>query len=208
MTLQEPAAGDAPAHSEPVGRRERKKLETRARLHRAAIELFARQGYHETRIAEIAEAADVSESTFFRYFESKAGVALEGMRRHAEAAIDAVRARPAHESPVEACLAVSLSPRSAGLTPTTEEATGFALLGNIPELAPRAMALGEKMVNELAEDVARRLGEPPGSVRVRMQAHALNMVGVAAMEVWLTDPTRLDPQALSREALLELQRGL
>lgn len=34
------------------------------------------------------------------------------------------------------------------------------------------------------------------------------MVGIAAMEVWLADPTRADIQAASREALLELQRGL
>jgi len=70
------------------------------------------------------------------------------------------------------------------------------------------MAMGERFVNILAEDVARRLGEPVGSVRVRLQAHALNMVGIAAMEVWLADPTRVDIQAASRDALLELQRGL
>ena len=70
------------------------------------------------------------------------------------------------------------------------------------------MAMGAKFVGVLAEDVARRLGEPAGSVRVRLQAHALNAVGMAAMEVWLADPMRVDLQEASLEALTELQQGL
>ena len=68
---QESAAANESSPATPPGRRERKKQETRDRLHRAALKLFAQQGYPQTRIAEIADAADVSESTFFRYFESK-----------------------------------------------------------------------------------------------------------------------------------------
>jgi hypothetical protein len=34
------------------------------------------------------------------------------------------------------------------------------------------------------------------------------MAATAAMEVWLSDPTRVDLQEISREALLELKRGL
>ena len=117
-------------------------------------------------------------------------------------------ARPADESPIDACLAVNKSPDSAGFRPSPEEAGEFALLATIPELAPRVMVMGQKFVNILAEDVARRLGEPCDSVRVRVQAHALNMAGTAAMEVWLSDPTRVDLQTASREALLELKRGL
>ena len=202
-------AARADESSAPVapGRRERKKQETRDRLHRAALALFARQGYAGTRIAEIAEAADVSESTFFRYFESKEGVALEGVRRRAQAIVEAVCARPAHESPVEACLAVTMSPESEAFRPDPDDAAEFALLARTPELAPHAMRMGERFVKIVAEDVARRLGEPVGSVRVRLQAHALNMVNRASMEVWLADPERVDLQAAAREALLELQRG-
>ena len=172
------------------------------------MELFAKQGFRETRISEIAEAADVSESTFFRYFEGKEGVALEGTRRRAQATVEAVCARPADESPIEACLAVARSAESARLAPDPNDADEIALLRRTPELAPYAMAMAERFVQIFAEDVARRLGEPVHSLRVRVQAHALNMTNKAAMEVWLADPERVDLRAANEEALLELQRGL
>jgi len=54
-----------------ASRRDRNKLRTRFRLQRAALELFANQGYDATTIAQITEAADVSLRTFFRYFDAK-----------------------------------------------------------------------------------------------------------------------------------------
>jgi AcrR family transcriptional regulator len=55
----------------PPSRREEKKLETRERLLRAALDLFVRQGYAQTRVDEIARAAHVSRQTFFNYFPEK-----------------------------------------------------------------------------------------------------------------------------------------
>ena len=60
-----------------LGLRERKKLRTRAALRASAFELFRRQGYDETTVAQIAEAADVSQTTFFRYFPSKEALVVE-----------------------------------------------------------------------------------------------------------------------------------
>jgi AcrR family transcriptional regulator len=53
------------------GLRERKKQQTRERIARTALELFARDGFHETTIPAIAEAADVSPRTVSSYFPAK-----------------------------------------------------------------------------------------------------------------------------------------
>src|ERR1700721_3046046 len=52
-------------------RRERRRLETRERLYRSALELFAERGYLETTVEDITEAADVGKGTFFNYFPTK-----------------------------------------------------------------------------------------------------------------------------------------
>ena len=56
------------AHS---NRRERRRLETRERLYRAALELFGERGFLETTVEDITDAADVGKGTFFNYFPTK-----------------------------------------------------------------------------------------------------------------------------------------
>jgi AcrR family transcriptional regulator len=57
-----------------MGRRERRAAETRLRLFRCALELFAQRGFSNVTVEDITEAADVGKGTFFNYFESKDSV--------------------------------------------------------------------------------------------------------------------------------------
>ncbi|MCX4880527.1 MULTISPECIES: TetR family transcriptional regulator [unclassified Streptomyces] len=82
--------------------RERKKQRTRDALLRAAVELFTSRGYEGTTVDDIAEAVDVSQRTFFRYFAGKEEAALALQELVAARFVEAVRARPAHEAPLEA----------------------------------------------------------------------------------------------------------
>ena len=52
-------------------RRQRRAAETRLRLFRCALDLFARRGFFNVTVEDITEAADVGKGTFFNYFESK-----------------------------------------------------------------------------------------------------------------------------------------
>ncbi len=54
-----------------LGRRERRRVETRERIYRAALGLFAQRGYLQTTVEDITEAADVGKGTFFNYFPTK-----------------------------------------------------------------------------------------------------------------------------------------
>jgi AcrR family transcriptional regulator len=85
-----------------TGLRERKKQRTHDALLRAAVELFTTQGYEQTTVDEIAEAVDVSQRTFFRYFAGKEEAALALVEMTVARFVEAVRARPPHEAPMEA----------------------------------------------------------------------------------------------------------
>lgn len=63
--------GEESAHLKKSGRRERKARETRLRLFRAALQLFADRGFQNVTVEDITDAADVGKGTFFNYFDSK-----------------------------------------------------------------------------------------------------------------------------------------
>ncbi len=58
-------------HLKAMGRRERRAAETRLRLFRCALQLFAERGFPNVTVEDITEAADVGKGTFFNYFDSK-----------------------------------------------------------------------------------------------------------------------------------------
>jgi len=96
-----------------AGRRERRRLETRERLFRAALDLFARRGFLETTVEDITEAADVGKGTFFNYFPTKEHVlATFGAQRIAAIERGLERARTGPVLPVLEELAVDLAGQS------------------------------------------------------------------------------------------------
>jgi AcrR family transcriptional regulator len=84
------------------GLRERKKQQTREKIGRVALELFAERGYEQTTLAEIADAADVSTRTIFAYFQSKEDVLFCGEPAFHEALKQALEGRPEGVTTVDA----------------------------------------------------------------------------------------------------------
>jgi len=75
-------------------------VRTRGAIQHHALRLFREQGYEETTVGQIAEAAEVSESTFFRYFASKEATVLED--DFDAALFELLRAQPPELSPIAA----------------------------------------------------------------------------------------------------------
>ena len=80
------------------GLRERKKVKTRLAIEDAALALFEERGYEATTVDEIADRAEVSTTTFFRYFPTKADVLLGDHGIQLPAIRQTIVDRPASEN--------------------------------------------------------------------------------------------------------------
>lgn len=78
----------------PPGRRERKKQQTRDSIAREGLRLFLANGFKATTIAQIAEAADVAESTIFLHFATKDDILFAGHAEEAAKLVDLLVCRP------------------------------------------------------------------------------------------------------------------
>ena len=90
------------AHAPMPGLRERKRLRTREAIARAALDLFDRQGFAETTIPQIAEAADVSPRTVSAYFPRKEELALPDSEEAFATLHARLHGRPPEESAADA----------------------------------------------------------------------------------------------------------
>jgi AcrR family transcriptional regulator len=157
------------------GLRERKKARTRAAIQREALRLFERQGYAETTVDEIAAAAEVSQSTFFRYFPTKEElVAYDALD---DVLIGAFRAQPAELGPLDALLG-SLATARARLEPDAweQEQRRHRIFRSDPELRGRMLAEGMRSLDMLARLFGERVGRDADDFAVRALAGAV--VGV------------------------------
>ena len=89
----------------------------RERLVVAAVDLFTEQGYDATTVAQIAERAGVTRSTFFRHFSDKREVLVAGQETLSQLLVEGIAAAPAGASPLEA-VAAGLTRASSALGPT------------------------------------------------------------------------------------------
>jgi AcrR family transcriptional regulator len=167
----------------PVGLRERKKARTRAAIREHALRLFREQGYHATTVEQIAEAAEVSPSTFFRYFPTKEDVVLQD--DFDVLGMEAFQAQPAEMSPV-AALRAATAQTFAAMDP--DEIARFQetieMTWTVPEIRTRALDEFARTIDEIAEAIALRTGHSPDEFAVRNLAGAVVGVIVSATLPW------------------------
>jgi AcrR family transcriptional regulator len=161
-----------------LGLRERKKLRTRAAIRAHALRLFREQGYAQTTVEQIAEAAEVSPSTFFRYFPTKEDVVM--VDDIDPLLIAAFNAEPPGTPPLRA-LRNAIKRVYAELDPAQieqEHARG-ALIASVPELQGKLMQNLTRTVSLLAKAVAERVGRPEDDLAVRTLTGVVVGVGLA-----------------------------
>ena len=196
--------------------RERKKARTRASLREHALRLFREQGYQATTVEQIAAAAEVSPSTFFRYFPTKEDVVLQDDME--VRLLEALERQPADLPPIAAVRAAMVE---AWRSFTPEEWQQIRLGGElsmrVPEIRARAVNEFSRMINAIAEGIARRSTcTPPNRLRIRVLAGAVVGVMIAVFLPEHLQPEDavgadyLGPDSVSQidEALRLLEQGL
>ena len=92
----------------------------RERLVLAAVDLFTEQGYDATTVAQIAERAGITKSTFFRYFPDKRELLVAGQETLSRLLTEGIAEAPAEATPLEA-VAVGLQRASTAMGPMTRQ---------------------------------------------------------------------------------------
>jgi AcrR family transcriptional regulator len=162
-----------------LGLRERKKIKTRQTIRREAFRLIEENGYAATTVEQIADAAEVSPSTFFRYFPSKESVLLADDLD--PMILDALAQLPADLSPIQAFRrAYEITIASMSEDQRQFENIRQRLIFSIPELKAAVYDEYFRTVSSVAEAVSRRTGRAAGDFEVRVFAGALTGAMMAA----------------------------
>jgi AcrR family transcriptional regulator len=170
---------ESPVSDRP-GLRERKKAKTKAAIQEHAIRLFRDQGYENTTVEQIADAAEVSQSTFFRYFANKEDVVIYDTLD--PILIEAWRAQPAELGPI-AAMRAAMKQVFAELDPSyVDEMTERGrLVYRVPELREAMVNDMLRTTNVIAAEVALRCGRSPDEFEVRVFTGAMMGALLAAM---------------------------
>jgi AcrR family transcriptional regulator len=189
-----------------VGLRERKKARTRAEIQAHALRLFHQQGYDATTVAQIIEEAEVSESTFFRYFPTKADVVLfDGMDA---LIVGAFRDQP-HELGEIHALRVALQTVFNRLSAqeAVDQRERMDLIFSVRELRATLLEQLVSTMELLRQVLAERTGRQPDELALRTLAGAVMGVTMAVMVAFGDDPTA-NIGTLLDDALGHLEAGL
>ncbi len=152
--------------------RERKKMKTRKAIRHAAYRLFEEQGYDATTVEQIAAAAEVSPSTFFRYFPTKEDVVLTD---EYDPVMEAeLRARPADEPLVESVRqAVSGPLRQMYAEEREEMLLRLRIAREVPAVRARMGEGTTASCRMLVDVLAERTGRPRDDFQLRVLVGAL-----------------------------------
>ncbi len=189
-----------------AGLRERNRLRTREEIKAAALRLINEQGYAATTVDQIAKAADVSPSTFFRYFPTKEDAVLAD--DYDAGMIETFRKQPP-DIPVLEAFRLAIREMFSGVSEADRltETLRMRTIFEVPELRDRMLGTLADNIRMLAGLVAERTDRSPADPKVVHLAGAVVGVAIAAMARSLAAPDS-NPVELLDEAISDLIAGL
>ncbi|GAA3294417.1 TetR family transcriptional regulator [Dactylosporangium vinaceum] len=189
------------------GLRERKKQKTRWAIQEHAVRLFVQQGYDATTVEQIAEAAEISPSTFFRYFKTKEDVIIQD--RYDELMAEQIRTAPAELSPLEVLRRAFARSFQAISDEEADQALQRARLQlSVPALRMRALDNLQDSIRYLAAPLAERLGRPADDFRCQAYVGACVGALMNALMAWVREGgDAKQALALINEAISVLEEG-
>ncbi|MEV8510983.1 TetR family transcriptional regulator [Dactylosporangium sp. NPDC051484] len=189
------------------GLRERKKQKTRWAIQEHAVRLFVQQGYDATTVEQIAEAAEISPSTFFRYFKTKEDVIIQD--RYDELMAEAIRTAPPDLPPLEVmrrCFIDGFA--SIGPEEVEQVMQRARLQFAVPALRMRALDSMQESIRYLAAPLAERLGRPKDDFRCQAFVGACVGAMINALIAWVQDGQNTDDVlAMIDQALSVIAEG-
>ncbi|MFF4344127.1 TetR family transcriptional regulator [Kitasatospora sp. NPDC001540] len=189
----------------PLSLRERKKLKTRQTLRREAMRLFAEQGWEATTVDQIAAAAEVSPSTFFRYFPAKEDLLLTD--EYDPLMAEAIRARPAGEPFLTSARAVlvGLVRRMLSEQERVELYERMRLAASVPSVRARMLEGAGQPRGMLLDLLTERAGLDAPTLELRITAAAISAALTETSLYWADRGGRDDLADLLDLALEHLQ---
>ena len=155
-----------------MGLRESKKLRTRQEIADKAMELFVKRGFDHVTVAEVADAAGVSEKTVFNYFPTKEDLFFDEVPAREAALVQAIRNRDPGESVVARLRRLHVGQCSRLTSP------GFATFARVIEESPALQAKELAIMARLTEVLARAIREELGAHELDAKIAANALVSV------------------------------
>ena len=182
-----------------MGLREEKRQRVEDRLERAALELFVTRGYDQTSMQDVADAAEVSRSTAFRYFSTKDELLFANHGRELDVLVNA--ARVCDEETASGIARAAVLELAAYLEQEGADLrTRARIVRAEPRLFVHAVATRARWEEALAVEVAHKLGRGEPDLHLRtLAAAALGALHMAVREWTTKDLPNLVPVA--RKAL-------
>ncbi|MGX1367778.1 AcrR family transcriptional regulator [Streptomyces canus] len=189
-----------------LGLRERKKIKTRTAIREATYALVEEQGYEATTVEQIAERAEVSPSTVFRYFPTKEDIVLTD--EYDSVMQDELRARPADEPWMESVR--HILHRALAFSYVDSEVTRLRarLMIQVPAVRARMMESMSVTGRLLSAAIAERTGRDADDLEVRVQTMSLIGGLTEVYQYWAEHGMQDDLLGLTDRALKVLEHGL